>query len=435
MTMPDRLTDGAQAVLGHIKGVDRGRASRSVLTAVLAIIIIVGMVSPVAATHSDLNLIEDFEEDLSDWTVTENTGTIERSNNTSINGTFSVMIDDVDGDASVITRSKNINNPSDIVFWVKPTTNASDTSVSTNPDASFRLRNATGTNLIRIAADGLGANDQWSIRENGTPTNLTAVTYDAWVKVEFRNISYTNQSYDVWINGTQQATGAEFADLDASAAKDIRFAEANASGRSYWDSVYVNLEEVDLELEVPTHMWHGGTADYRVFDTSGDGDIDVTSKATVTSGNTDVITVDSNTQQLESTNNLSVSTQVEITATYESRTVSKNVTVANLTRENTNLMQNSGDMTRALWGCIDHPEGDTCPDLQLTMRILLIALGVGVAVASWSTSWAGIGATTVVVIMGWFMGWVGDGMVLITVFTGLFVALNVAANIDYSVRK
>jgi len=152
----------------------------------------------------------------------------------------------------------------------------------------------------------------------------------------------------------------------------------------------------------------------------------VTDTATVTSSNTSVVTVDSQAAELVATSNLQVNDRVTVTATYTDQngntyTTQQNVTVANETVENIGILPTASRFTASI-------------DDQ-TIQAILVAIGFGAAASIIASSFAGLGATTLIMTIAWLADYVGDGMIIVTVLVALFIGLNMALNIDYTVTK
>lgn len=226
-------------------------------------------------------------------------------------------------------------------------------------------------------------------------------------------------------NGTYEITSIKDP-VDGPSYKGSVTVEVN--GSDVTDANITIVRDVDLEFEVPSHMWQNDTADYTVWDVQADGSkIDVTENATVTSSDPTNLTVNSAAEQLESVNDTSFNGEIAVTASFENGEVTKNVTIGNKSAENLGLMQNSADMVAAVWGDVPHPEtGDRTGGSQLTARIIAVALLVGVPLSRELNGLAGVAGFGITMTAGWFMGWVGTGMILITGIVCLFIGLNTA---------
>jgi hypothetical protein len=182
-----------------------------------------------------------------------------------------------------------------------------------------------------------------------------------------------------------------------------------------------------LRLDVRAYLEHGQSTNYEVIATLENGTrLDVTDQATVTSGDTNVITVDQATNRLTATEDRSVNQRVFISADYttpDGKTfeTGQNVTVANATVENVEILPTGPRVSASF--------EDT------TIQVIIVAVMGGIA-ASWvASSFAGLSAVTIIMTIGWFAGRVGDGMLLVTIVTSVFIGLNVATNVDMTMMR
>lgn len=236
----------------------------------------------------------------------------------------------------------------------------------------------------------------------------------------------------VFLNGTEVVTtnateGFPSNEVTAEFGMDPFAGDITGANRVWFDDVEMNQTSfVDITLDVEEYMKHGTNQKYTVE--LGNG-TDVTDASTVTSSDEDIIFVSGSTNELQATSDVSKNAEVEITASYKGNTDTKNVTVANMTAENADIMPTGITMGVALIGNAINPvSGDRPGGTQLTMQIIIVATLAAVAVSRAAGSYAGIGTIVLVMAAGWFMGWVGDGVMLVTIYIGLFIGLNVAAN-------
>jgi len=181
-----------------------------------------------------------------------------------------------------------------------------------------------------------------------------------------------------------------------------------------------------INLRARNFMDHGESTPYSVIVTIDGDRKDVTDTATVTSSNTSVVTVDASADELVATSNIDVNDRVTVTAEYTDQNgnvyvTQQNVTVANETVENIGILPTASRFTASI-------------DDQ-TIQAILVATGFGAAAALIASSFAGLGATTLIMTIAWLADYVGDGMIIVTVLVALFVGLNMALNIDYTVTK
>lgn len=210
---------------------------------------------------------------------------------------------------------------------------------------------------------------------------------------------------------------------------EYRSAVSNSAGgdqtaEAWYDNITVHREpqpSEDLDLQLNAYMKHGTLQSYEVYENVSGGWKDVTDSANVTSDNSSVVQVHSSNNTLQSTSDETVNRQVNITATYNAMQDTEQVTVANSTVENIDILP--------VWWKINAVISDWA------FLWIVAATLSGVVAARQSRVFAGVGAFCLVMIMGWVVGDVSRGLVIVSTFTGIFIALNVAANVDYSVRK
>lgn len=194
-----------------------------------------------------------------------------------------------------------------------------------------------------------------------------------------------------------------------------------------------SIIEDEKALQIDTRMFlkHGESTPYKIIHgfTDANGNFvreDVTDNATLTSGNTSVVTVDTSTFELNATDDVTVNNRTFVTANYtrddgEVLTQTQNVTVANKTIDNLDILP---PVTRF---------GASISDR--TVQVIILATAVGVAAAIFAGVFAGVAGLTMAMLMGWVIGFVGDGMIIITLITAMFIGMNVAGNVDYTVRR
>lgn len=186
-----------------------------------------------------------------------------------------------------------------------------------------------------------------------------------------------------------------------------------------------------LDLEATNFLEQGDTHPYTVYYYERDNETgilersDVTQAATVTSNDTNALTINTTSTEFEATDNTSINVIVHVTAEYttdnETFTDEQNVTVASLTLDNIKILPETWRLNASL--------GND------SMFAILIATLVGIVGARASTSFGGLSLMTMAIIVAWFGGFTSTGIMLVTVFTATFIGLNVAANIDYGIHR
>lgn len=253
--------------------------------------------------------------------------------------------------------------------------------------------------------------------------------------VEAVNTSSGNVAETATTNGSgYYAMNLDDGEYNVTASKDeyVNDTETvNISGTTVTQNF--TLTEQDRSLQIDTRMFlkHGESAPYTIIHgfVNKDGNFvreNVTANATVTSNNTNVVTVDTSTFELNATDDVTVNNRTFVTANYtrDDGTLlqdTKNVTVANKTVENLDILP---PVTRFGASIADR-----------TVQVIILATAVGVAAAIFAGVFAGVAGLTMAMLMGWVIGYVGDGMIIITLITAMFIGMNVAGNVDYTVRR
>lgn len=158
-----------------------------------------------------------------------------------------------------------------------------------------------------------------------------------------------------------------------------------------------------------------------------EGTGDVTDNATLTSSNSTVLSVDSTNHTLSSINDSNVSATVTLNASYTAAdgtqyTATKEVVVAEATVENLAILPGGTWRSSAVLG-----DG--------FFQALLVAMFIGVAMTRFTSAFGGLAGAQMVLTTGWLAGYVPWAMAAVSLFVALFIGLNLAANIDYTVRR
>lgn len=220
---------------------------------------------------------------------------------------------------------------------------------------------------------------------------------------------YLNESADVTIDGSDEQQDFQLLDKDES-----------------------------LQIDVRPFIEHGQSVPYTVTATYIDGGSavreEVTADAIVTSGNTSVFTVDEVNKELVGTSDTSVNQESYVEAEWtspngETFTTQKNITVANKTVDNLAILPTWTRVSATLQGGTEDNPNDR------TIAVVFIATAVGALLAYIATAFAGIAGIVLIVLAAWPLGHVDDGVVIAAVLMATFVGLNLAGNVDYTVRK
>ena len=383
---------------------------------------------------------EDFEDGSMDGWVTDNP-------------TASVVLDGFDGDRSLRVSTDEADGS--VVWGEGPVL---DMEESFEIEGLMRGQRTSGTDStahIRVGIeDDLEDPDVNALLMFNEPQGVTFLSSDAlvdaseldanddnvmagsfndeWVRYRIWSDSDDNTLYaKVWPAGDEEPVEAQLEESfeGVNGEFSVVVGEQESDERVLWlDSVRIDGEEaIDPNLELITQSWlpYGGTADYRVAYTNPDtGDReDVTENATVTSPRPEIVFVDSALQQIQATDDDGVNERVRLKAEYEEADAPsyKYVTVASPSLDNMEILP-------------------TMQRIQATMtdpniRVIIVAIFGGIIGTRFSSAFGGLGFSTLVMVVGWFGGWVETGIVMVALFTALFIGLNLAANIDYTVRR
>lgn len=177
----------------------------------------------------------------------------------------------------------------------------------------------------------------------------------------------------------------------------------------------------DLYLDLSPYMRHNTTQQYKVIDYSEPvGSRNVTGETSVVSNDSTLVTVYESNRTLKSTKDTSRNERTTITATYNGSKTSRNVTVANSTVDNLDILPG--------WWRLNASLSDW------TIRWIIIATLAAIGATRLSSAFSGIGAFVMVMVAGFVQGDVGTGLMIATAITGIFVGMNLALNIDTSIR-
>ena len=293
--------------------------------------------------------------------------------------------------------------------------------------------NETADNAEGVILLFSGEFDQTFIaRFNGeNPPGLDTINTDydnEWVNWELESDGGGNVTATVWSTSETKSEGDTISrQLDPDSGKFSIFSGVAPVGRVVsLDSVTASGTTVtspNLVIGSDNYIPYGETTDYTVYNLEGGNDrrIDVTENATVTSANTSVVTVDESKRELTATADESVNTRVPISAEYEGQFQTKEITVASPTVDNL-------DVLPFLWRI-------SAMFQDRAFQMILVGLLLSIAATRTASAFAGIGVYQMVLTAGWLIGWVPIGLALVSLFSSLFIGLNIAANIDYTVRR
>jgi len=175
----------------------------------------------------------------------------------------------------------------------------------------------------------------------------------------------------------------------------------------------------EIQIRINTWMRYNTTQPYTILAVSNHSVTDITDVATVTTNNSTLITVNTATNQLIATNNTSVKGRTYIQADYQSFSTTKNVTVANLTLDNIEILP-SAYWLSAFLGIHDE---QAAYGIGSESQFIYFAILIG-AVLAWKArnEYLGIGVILAALILFWVLEKVTVGIVLVGLFYGIFAA-------------
>lgn len=238
----------------------------------------------------------------------------------------------------------------------------------------------------------------------------------------------SNATVELWDNGTLQYdtitdSNGEFTitvdegNYTLEVIKDGYFPHnqtVNVTSNIDLGDITIESKEYELNLRVSPYMNHSDTQEYVV---RFNDDV-VTENVTVTSSNSALIAVDSNTLTLNATDVVNDTGEVNITATYnvDNQVIqdSENVTVAPMEMDHMEILP-------PLYSTLTVATNET-------IQYLVLAVVAGAAIATITNSLGGIGVMIISLIMGWIMEYVPLGVLLASLFGGIFIMMNTRIN-------
>lgn len=240
---------------------------------------------------------------------------------------------------------------------------------------------------------------------------------ESWVRFELYSTGNGTIRAKVWQYGSTEPTDYQLTrDMNTQSGSFSLFTGVANQGRTVTlDSVTVEgtraPSDEELTLDTRSLVEPGDTHPYDVLFTR----TDVTDNATVTSLNTSVLTIDSTNQTITGVNDSSIAESVNVTAEYNGFQTTKEIVVAEPTVDNLDILPTF--LTRIL-AILQDP----------TIFALLIAGLVSVPASRFASSFGGLAAAEMVIVIGWVAGYIGIGIAMLSVFTAIFIGLNLAEN-------
>lgn len=414
-------------------GNDNDRRRKALWTTAVVILLALVCVSIVAAQAGTVSDSDDFEDgNIDGWE-----GPAASISETSAEGNYSLRQDDGYGS----------DGPTPVQWDSGPTLALDEeftiqgTSYSSQGDGSYQTRvglineNDNGAMLVFSAQD-----DQTILTDIGAgydaseSPSVSGDYDDTWVRWEIYSAGNGTIEAKVWEAGEIEPEEFQMSRSFDAVTSPVGLNAGNVEDGDRYvllDSVSVEgtvagTGDSSLNIDTSNLIQHGDTRTYGVDELRPqpggvNSSVDVTENATVTSENPDVLSVDSENNTLTATENTSVAEVVRVNASYNGSTAYKDVTVAEPTVENLEIIPGIWRFTALV--------GDT------TVQVLLLGTFVGIVGTRGASSFAGLSLMEMAMVMGFLGGWVELGMVLASTFVAVFIGLNLAANIDYSVRR
>lgn len=393
-------------------------------------IVLMVIVAPVGAQQFEVTLSDDFEDgDIDGWD-----GQFANATQESYHGQYSLAQSDGYGefaDRAIWTSGPTLNLSES--FTVKGTVK-SDQGVG-GGRTRLGLINDNDRGAMLIFSEEFGATflDDVGSGQQQAPADAINTSYNN-VWVNFIITSPDNETAlkaKVWPVDEQEPSDYQLSvEFDPQVSPFSINPGADEGERvMYLDNVTVSGSEAsdpDLSIDARNYMRHNTTQEYRVFEernTTGVANFsaDVTNNSTVESLNPSVISVNQQTNELVATSNKTTNERVTIRAEYNGSVAYKEITVASPTVDNLAVLP-------PMWR-ISATFGDS------TIQAILVAIFAGIFGARVSTSFGGLALMQLMMVAGWFTGYATVGITMISLFAALFIGLNMAANIDYTVRQ
>lgn len=385
---------------------------------------------------------EDSDDAENDITVSTEEGTTDRVTEIDLKDDGDIIVEESDSNTRI-----DANVPTDWMYIEMVNLDYSSYTYDIRVwDANDNLQAEVDGLTFAYEQDGIG---RLASRSDTSDTYIDFVTAGspkidgAFVSGEVTN-SDNDEVEGVYVNASQSGTLVKSTQTDQFGDYSMELENGTynitASKQGYkGETKTVTVEGVDqtvdfeitkfnqsIKLKTRSYIDHGHSTPYSVIVTVNGDRQEVTSNSTVTSGDTSVVTIDSENEEVVATSNISVNKRTFVRAEWSDSdgntyTTERNVTVANQTVENIDVLPTFPRIAASL--------DDT------TIQVIIIATMVGSAVTLIATSFAGLSATTMIMLLGWLAGFTNNGMAIVTVLFAMFVGMNVAGNVDYTVRR
>ena len=194
--------------------------------------------------------------------------------------------------------------------------------------------------------------------------------------------------------------------------------DVNITGTAVPEQQSLVLDTRSFYRPGATHPYSVNKQVYNVIEDTNTT-FDVTDNSTVTSENSTLLQVHEHNQTMPETNDKNVTEIVNVTATYQNLTVTKQIVIGQATVENLEILPDGLTRTEAI----------VTDD---TIFALIVAALLSVPAARFTSSFGGLAVAEMVIVVGFLGGYVSLGVAMLSVFVALFIGLNLAENVDYS---
>lgn len=401
-----------------------------IATASLVFLAITSSMVIAASTSTGWN--DDFEDGDSDGWKGAKLSVVTNSTN----GAYSLRQDDNIGDHS--NRGKWVDGPTlntSKEFHIEGTIRTGQGSGSLRTTVGLQEDSPNGSFIVFSGEHN--ATYLAEVRNEDPTADMDTISRDfdgVWVNVIMEGTGNGTVRAKVWETGTTKPSSWQLTRNFTSQASEFSIdSGAVDHGNRYIEVDDVNIsgtENIDSRLEIDSrsHIDYGKDTPYAIYyekETAAERNetknVTDHNNTSVRSMNTDGITVDEQKNILVATNNKTFADRVEIRAEYNGSVQYKEVTVSPVDIQHLAILPPMYRISATL--------GDD------TIFLFIIMILTGIAATRLSTAFGGISMMEMVAVIGWMGGYVGDGMVMVSVFTSMFIGLNLAANINYQVRR
>lgn len=371
--------------------------------------------------QSGQTTLDDFEDGNADgWSNAGSNpdGEIVATNETVLSGDYSLLVNDSPGDGSGDTEAEfsGFNPESHQTLSVEWFDDSGTSWIYSEGDAGelfFLEYDANSESWT--AASSVASDADLDLAPLGDGRTVT-ISFD-----------YTNKESTVYvIDGGSVVAEDTFTWPSGSGSTQLStFHLGTGAGEAYFDDVAVNATVPgDVSIDARNYMRPDTSQHYDIeFTPSGSNTSQVvTENATLTSSDNETLTVYESNNTIVATGNASaLPATVTLTAQYEDFSGTKNVTIAKPTVENLDLLP--------VWWKVTATVGDGL------MLWLFGAVLMAIVATRISTAFAGVGAFTMIITAGWVAGPVSNGVTVATWLMAAFLGLNLAMNIDTTIRQ